>query len=188
MRTIFIVAMLLAIPLTSMAQRKNLNKFYRKYKYSEDARKFAIPGFAIKMGAGIARAFVKEPEARAALKFAKRFKKMRFLIMENNNSVRPSDMNYLVKSIKNGKSGYDDFIQVRSGSTRVTFMIREKKDFIKNILILVSEEDQFVMMDMKAKFKIEHLNELLQSLSDEMDVDIPIKKPVKVKKKEKKRV
>lgn len=171
-----------------MAQRKNLNKFYRKYKYSQDARKFTLPGWVIKMGAGIARPFVKDQDARTALRFAKRFRRMRLLVMENTNSVHPADLKQMLNGIRQGKRNYDDFIQVRDGNTRVTFMIREKNDYIKDMLIVVSEEDTFVMLDMKAKFKIEHINELLQEFSEDMDVDIPVKPMPTTKKKERPKV
>ena len=43
-------------------------------------------------------------------------------------------------------------------------MGREKKDKLKNLLILVSSEDTFVMMSMKTKIKIKDLNSLINDL------------------------
>jgi len=188
MRTLFIALMLLAFAIPSSAQRKNLNKFYRKYKYTEGARGYSFPGWLLKMGTGIAQPFVKDEEAKLALKFARRFKRMRFLVMEDQNNVRPSDMKFMVNGIKQGKKPFDDFIQVRNGKTRVNFMIREKKGAIRDIMIMVSEEDTFVLMDIKAKLRMEDINKLIQQLSDEMDVDIPIKPIPKSKKKDRPQV
>ena len=167
--------MLLAIPMSGFSQKKNMRKFYRKYKHVENSTAFTVPGFLIKMGSGIGRLFVKDPDARAALKFAKRFRRMRFLVMEDGNSIRKEDIKFLLKGIKTGKNPFDDFITVRNGDTNVTFLIKEKNDFIRSMFILVKSDDSFVMMELRSKFKIEHLNQMLQHFSDEMNIDIPVK-------------
>lgn len=180
MKNFSVIICLLAIPLLGMAQKSQLKKFYKKYKSYENTTKMTVPGWLIGFGAGMARWFVDDPQARAALKLAKKIKRLRLLVMEGQNPVRNSDMKNLVLAVR--KASYEDFVQVRDGNTRVTFMIRERNDKIRNLLIFVSEEDEFILLDLKSKLKIEHINRLLRMLSEDMDIDIPVKTPVPVKK------
>ncbi|MEL6866806.1 MAG: DUF4252 domain-containing protein [Bacteroidota bacterium] len=155
------------------AQNKSINRFYRQYKHREGVRNFNLPGWVIRLGAGIARTQVEEPQAKAALKLAKKIKKIKLLVAEEGPEVSEQDIERMIQGVKH-RNDFNDMFTVQNGSTRINMLMRNSGDKIKNLLILVSEESEFVMVSLKTKLKIEDLNELLRSLQEEVDFDIPM--------------
>ena len=121
-----------------------------------------IPGFLIWFSTGIANEIVDGEEAKTFLKFAKKFKTIRLLVQNDHNSISKVDYNQLIFDAKKGN--YEELISVKEKGKTFHIMGREKKDKLKNLLILVSSEDTFVMMSMKTKIKIKDLNSLINDL------------------------
>ncbi|MEM1321052.1 MAG: DUF4252 domain-containing protein [Bacteroidota bacterium] len=177
MKQLILAFSLLLLSTAVLAQTRSINRFYNTYKHQEEVRNFALPGWLIRLGATIAKKHVDEPEAKAALQMAKKVKKLKLLVMENGNPVQQQDLERLYTEARS-REGFEDMVFVREGNTRVNMLIRTKKDdIIRNLLIMVSEEDQFVMVSLKTKLKIEDLNQLLYSIQKDADVDIGITKP-----------
>ena len=163
MKNITIITLLLLIPIIGSAQyMTGVKGFYHKYKKSDNAKGFVLPGFMIWLGAGIGKAAVDEPEAKIALRFAKKFKTMRFLVMEDGHSVTEEDFLQLVYAAQ--KQNYEPMISVRERGQDVQIFAKGKKDKLKKILILVKSDDEFVMMDMKTKIRTKDLNRLINDL------------------------
>ena len=137
--------------------QSSINQFYNKYKFDEGVTKVSLPGWLIRIGTGIAKNHVDSEEEKAALDLAKHIRKMKVLVMEEGNSVDPKDLKKMINKA-NTKHNFSDLIKVRSADTNVNIMIREKKDKIKNMLIVVDEEDEFVMLSLKTSLKIDDLN------------------------------
>lgn len=150
----------------SQAQTAGIRHFYNKYKHSPEAEKIKLPGWVLHLGAGLVLALDKDLDEseRAGIKLMKKIKKLRMLSLENSNPVSPEDYNSLIKSVK--KDHFEDLISVRDGKTKVNIMIREKKDVIRNILILVSDEDEFILFSVSSKIKIEDINKLLKMVPE----------------------
>lgn len=179
MKNIFMALMLLAIPMTSFAQKnKSIKKFYRQYKKGKEVRNFIIPGFLIRFGTGLARDVVDTDEQYEMLKLMRTIRQARILVSEDFNPVKKGDFNDLVKNAKT--AAYEDLISVRSEDADVQIMINEKGNKIKGLLILVSEEDTFMLLHLKTKLKYEDINKALKLFEDK----IPVKKEKKKKKKE----
>ncbi len=179
MRPFILIFSILMLPLAMNSQSRSINRFYNTYKHHEDVRNVSIPGWLIRLGATIAKSHVDEPEAKAALKLAKKVKKLKLLVMENVNPVDKKDLDRLYAEATS-REGFEDMVFVKEGNTRVNMLIRTKKDdIIRNLLILVSEENEFVMVSLKTKLKMEDLNELLRAIQDDVDVDIGIPKQEK---------
>ena len=164
------------------AQTPGINYFYHTYKRHEDARKFSIPGWVFRLGSTIAQKHVDGEGEKEAIKMAKKIKKLRLLVMEDANPVSKDDLNRMLSRAK-GKEGFEDLLVVSSEGTKINMLVRSKGETIKNLLILVSEEDQFVMVSLKSKLKISDLNKVLRSLQDEVDIDLGVE-PSKEEKEE----
>ena len=173
MKNLLAIAMLLCLPALLSAQTHSINKFYNKYKHTEETMNFTIPGWIIRLGSSIAKNHVDEPQEKAALKLAKKIRKIKLLVMEDQNTVKPKDIQRLVDEVK-AKDHFEELIYVRDGDTRVNMLIRNSSDMIENMLILVSEEDEFVMVSMKTRLRFDDLNEFLKSLEDEIDFDLDL--------------
>lgn len=117
----------------------------------------------MRMGASIGKGQMdkEDKKAMAGLKLIKSVKSMKLLLMEDVNLVSEKDYNKLVSDVKR-KGKMSEMITVREGSTRINIMVRDKRKKISRLMILVSEEDGFIMLSMKTKLKYKDLNKLLQ--------------------------
>ena len=167
MKNILLLVSLMCLPLLMQGQKRAVKNFYHKYKKYEGSRGIMVPGFLIWLGSGVAKQVVKNddnPEAEIFMKYVKKFKTMRVLVMEEENLVAKEDLKHLIVAAKKGK--YEEIISVREGGTHISIMARGKKSKLKNLLILVSSEDEFVMLHAKTKIKVKHINQLLGELME----------------------
>jgi len=163
MKNLLIITLLLLIPFIGSAQyMTGVKGFYHKYKKSDNAKGFVLPGFMIWLGGGIAKSAVDEPEAKIALRFMKKFKTMRFLVMDDGHSVSEEDFLQLVYSAQ--RQNYEPMISFKSRGEDVQIFAKGKKDKLKKLLILVKSDNEFVMMDMKTKIRTKDLNRLVNDL------------------------
>lgn len=162
MRNLLPLIFLFSFSIPAISQNSCIKKFYHEHKKEEGIRNFMIPGFLIWFSTGIANEIVDGEEAKTFLKFAKKFKTIRLLVQNDHNSISKVDYNQLIFDAKKGN--YEELIYVKEKGKTFHIMGREKKDKLKNLLILVSSEDTFVMMSMKTKIKIKDLNSLINDL------------------------
>lgn len=162
MRNLLPLIFLFSFSISAISQNSCIKKFYHEHKKEEGIRNFMIPGFLIWFSTGIANEIVDGEEAKTFLKFAKKFKTIRLLVQNDHNSISKVDYNQLIFDAKKGN--YEELIYVKEKGKTFHIMGREKKDKLKNLLILVSSEDTFVMMSMKTKIKIKDLNSLINDL------------------------
>lgn len=175
MKNLLLLIFLFQIPFVAQSQNRSIKNFYHKYKKTEGTRNAVIPGFLIWLATGIANESIgDEPEAKIALKFAKKFKTMRFLVMEDENHVTQEDFQKLMSGAK--KANYEELISVKRNGEYIQILGRGKNDKLKNLLVLVSAEDSFMMMSMKTKIKTKHLNRLINDLIKLDKVQKKIKK------------
>ncbi len=164
MKNLLLCIFLFSFSISAYSQNRSIKNFYHKYKKEEGTRNFVLPGFLIWFGTGIANEMTDDEEAKVFLKFAKKFKTMRFLVQEDDNTISREDYNQLVAGAKKGN--YEELISVKEKGKTFHIMGRGKNDKLKNLLILVSAEDTFVMMSMKTKIKTKDLNRLINDLME----------------------
>lgn len=167
---LFAIIYLFVCVTSSFAQEKNINTFYKKHKKSENATKFSIPAWVIDLGVGIAVSTLETEEEKIALRMAKKIQKIKLLVIEEKNAIDSKEVQTLVSKLTTKQ--FEPLMTIRDEGTNLTFMMREKKDKIKNLLILVSEEDEFVMLSLKTKIKISDINQLIQLLKEQESFDI----------------
>ncbi len=184
MKNFLIAICLLAIPITSFSQNQAINKFYRQHKKGKAVKNFKVPGWLIHLGGNIAKKQMKEKDAKMALNLVKYLKGTRLMFSDGQNPVPVQSVKQLTDGVR--KKGFDDWILVRDGETRVNIMAREKNGKIKNLMILVNEEDTFVMVSSKMRLKTKHLAAFLQEIIRKEFKD-PEPEPEKKKKPAKKK-
>ena len=172
------------LPFAVFSQR-SVNKFYHKYKKADNTINFTLPGFALGLGASIARKHMDKEDKKAlmALEFTKSIKSIRFLVMEETNLVSQKDYNNLIEGLKS-KDKLSELITVREGSTRVNIMVRDKRKHISNLMIIVSEEDEFVMISLKTRLRYKDLNKFLREvMKDDEKIKVVPEEPQKAVEK-----
>ncbi len=161
----YLLIVAICLPVFCNAQHFKINNFYRAKKWKKNTVNFAIPGFAIKIGAKIARKHVEEESVKEALKLAKGIRGLKVMVMEDNHGV--SKTSYRRLSGKVAKGSFERLITVQSGEENIDIFIREKKDKIRNLLILVHTEDEFVFLSLKTKLKLEEISKVIKTFIKE---------------------
>ena len=136
MKKIILVIGLAAFSSTLFAQ-KSVKRFYNKYKHSENVTNVKVQGWMIKS----VLTFVEDFEGEDIVK---KVTKLRVLTMENGNLVSKKDLRNLIKGVK--AENFEDLMTVRDGTTNIRFMIRDSNDKIKDLLVIVSESDEFILI------------------------------------------
>ena len=156
-------------------------------KGKEGVRNLRVPGWFIYAASGLANEFVKDETAKTALQFGRKIGGTRFMIAEEANPIPAEDVKAFVQNIR--MDGFEDLISVRDGETMVNIMVKDKREKLKNLLILVNEEDTFVFMSMKSRIKYEDLAELISKIisSETQGSENQVEKEKKKKRKKKKK-
>ena len=149
----------IAFAFTSCSSPKTTAQFYQTHKKQPGVVNFKLPGWAIWLGGGIAYNSIKKEETKVALRYARKIGKLRLLASEKGTALPEAELNAFVSHIKD--NGYEDLLQVDSPGSSVRIMARDKKDKIKNLLLLIRDEDGFVFMDMKSRIKYSDISDLI---------------------------
>lgn len=167
MKKLFLLSFAILLSLiTVSAQSESIDYLVKRVKKNNrDSEKhdLSIPGWLIRLGAN----FIDEDEMDGidVRLLGKKISHLRVVTIENKNSVAPSDMATFFKDIKN--EGFEDLMMVRSEGNDVRFMIREKKELIRDIVLLVNERDKggdFVLLNIEGKFTMDDINRLVKDV------------------------
>lgn len=152
------------------SQTRITNSFYDKYKRYEGVMNFSFPGWIFDLGASIAKPFVEDDEDKVALDVIKKIEKVNLLIMENANVVPKADYEKFVRDLKK-LDRFENLISVREKNNNVNIMIREENNRIRNVVIAVSEKENFVLISLKTDLQLEELNEIIKEATRKMEIE-----------------
>ncbi len=173
MRQLFIIGLLFCLSATAFGQKGyTINQFYNKYSHKEDVINIKLPGWLIRFGGAVGTGQMDDSEGKDALKkFVRKLKGMRIMVTEDANPVPAEEMQRLMDGLQS--KDFEPLFNVRSKGTNVNFMIKERGGKIRNLFMLVHEEDTFVMMDFKMKLKLEDIVEFInEMMKDKTDLDM----------------
>lgn len=151
MKHLIILISLFIAPTIVFSQSKAIKQFYNKYRNLESVTDIKLNGWVLKL----ASTFTEEEDAE---KILKKITQLRVLVMEEGNLVSKEEYKSLVKSVK--KDDFAELFKVKEEGQNIEFMIREDKDTITDVLILVNGIDQFVLLSLEGKLKFSDLNDL----------------------------
>ena len=135
-------------------------------------------------GSGIAYDIVKNEDIKVALKLARKVKKMRLMIAEDNNPIPVTDVSDFVSESR--RSGFDDLLYVRDEGTTVNVMGRIKKDKFKELVFMVNENNEFVFFHMKSNIRMKDIQELINNFMTDFPINDQTRKEQKEKEKKEK--
>lgn len=168
MRIFITLILAISFTISAQAQTRSINSFYNKYRFKKDVFNASIPGWLVRMGVGIGKTYTDDVDgAHAAMDMAKKVRKLKLMVMEDMNLVKSKDFKKLIHGVR--KDGFEELMTVRDEGTKINIFIREKKDEIRNMLILVNEPEEFMMLSLKTKLTMDEVNEFIQEMS-EMDM------------------
>lgn len=147
--TIIIILAIMAIQV--QAQRAPIRSFYQKYKGMENVENIQLSGWVLKLAA----TFSDEEEAG---KMVRHISKLRVLTMEEDNLVSKSEFKQLLKQVRQDK--FEDLMHIREGGEDVQILIREDKDRITDVLLLVYGPDSFTLLSLEGALRLKDLKDL----------------------------
>jgi hypothetical protein len=151
MKNIIAFIALTVFPCLLFSQTKAINKFYNKYKKLENVTDIKLQGWVLKLASN----FADEEEAEQMLK---KITHLRVLVMEDGNLVSKQEYRQLKNDVK--KNSFEELFKIKEGLTEIEFMIREDKESITDVLVLVNGDDEFVLLSLEGKLKFSDLNNL----------------------------
>lgn len=133
------------------AQSKTIESFYDQYAEKENATNVTIKGWLL----DIATQFTSDENSKETLS---KITKLRVLLMEDGNPVTQNDFYQLKKGII--KDDFEELLKIRDESSHVDFYIREDNDLITNVLMLVNDQDEFILLSLEGLMKLEDLKNI----------------------------
>lgn len=141
---------IIMLPMTTHAQR-SVNRFIDKYYAKDDVTTVELSGPLLKMVAKFA-------DKKGGTKILSSISKLQVMAMNGQNHVKKADYQKFKDRVVRDK--FEQLMYVRNGKTEVNFYVREKKNAISNVLVIVKEEDNFILLNVKGKLKFEDLQKL----------------------------
>lgn len=159
------VSLLLILSLSTnfiTAQNRSINQFVRKHKKIEDSFCFNVPGIVFRTVAST-RWFIDEDEYETvrALTLMKHVRHVKVFVSEHAQAIPKADVTDMIQGIK--ACNYEELLTVRDEATLINFYIREKKDCIRNVLVIINDGEEFICLSMRTKMKMVDLENLLSN-------------------------
>lgn len=143
---------------------------YWKYKDYDGAIAVTAPGWVVHAGSW----FLDE---KADRKLLRKVRKVRVLVFEDEaNPISELDMRRFFTKAKN--RNLEEMLFVRSGSTRVSVLAKERKNSIRKLVVFVREPETFALVSVRCKIRYDEIGKLLDRIpkdkkgGDEPDVPL----------------
>jgi len=151
MKNLILAIVMVAVPFYSFAQQQIIQTFYQKYMEYDNVTDVHLDGWVLKL----ASHFSGDETAERLLE---KITNLRVMVMENGNLVSKADYKKLLKDLQ--KDRFSELMNIREGTQKVDFYIREQKDAITNVIILVNDTDEFVLLSLEGNLKFTDLHDL----------------------------
>ncbi len=160
MRKWLLLLPLLSLLLSSCGSPATVNAFYREHKRKEGVRNFTIPGWLVWLGTGLANSVIEDEETRVALRLAKKVKRLQLMITEDANPISSLDVRSFVSSIHD--NGFEDLIYVRDQETTINIVVKEQRNKLRHLVVLVNDDSDFVFINMRTNIKVKDISKLIR--------------------------
>lgn len=125
---------------TTLAQ-KPLNKFIDKHKNADHSICMTVPGWMIRSGFNFAERFSEGEDEKEYLKLGKYFKKLRFLVIdEDAPEIKSKEIKSLLSKFSD--DGMDEYVTVKSEGNNILVWLKEDDEVIKNLALVIQSEDE----------------------------------------------
>lgn len=142
------------------AQNKSINQFICKHKKLDDSYAFNIPGFLFNMVGNSTWLMDKEDtEAIEAMKIIRKVNHLKIFVSEHADQISFEAKAKMIKGMK--KNDYEELMVIRDKGSDMNIYIREKKDCIRNVFIMINDGNELVCLSMRSKLKMSDFSHLL---------------------------
>jgi vacuolar-type H+-ATPase subunit F/Vma7 len=156
MKNVIIALLFIGLAGTVAAQSKSAEAFRNKYQDDRDAKVVTINGSMFELFSNIADNMEEDEEAETIARIAKGIKSMQVLsIPVFKSGLQPSEIDQLHKDLL--KEKYEELMQVRDGDQKIYFMAQGTENELRNMLVLVREDDDFTMFNIDGVLNMQDL-------------------------------
>jgi hypothetical protein len=135
---------------------------YWKYKDYDGSIGVTIPRWATFIGA----AFIDEKEDR---RLVRKIRKARVLYFEDKSPFSQRDVKRFTRKAK--RRNLDEMVTVRTGKTYVSVLVKERRNAIRKVVVLVNSPEGSGIVTVKGKFRLDELNRVIEKSSKKKQKD-----------------
>jgi len=134
-----------------LSQADPIRRFFNQYKDYDDVTHVKLQGWLLKIAS-------RHADDDSAEKLLRKISHLRIMTMENGSLVTPASYNQLLREVRD--ESFEDLLQLREGSERIDILFKEKNGEITDVLLLISSEDEFMLLNLEGRLKFSDLNDL----------------------------
>lgn len=156
MKRLIVALVLIGTVNFTWAQSKTVEEFHNKYKEDRDAKVVSLNGSLFKLIGSIASYEENDEDAKTIARIAEGIQSMEILAIPMHKTGFDGNS---VEDMRSGlkKEKYEELMTMKEGSNRVYFMTQGTDSQIKNMLILIREDEEFMVMNINGTLEMKDL-------------------------------
>jgi hypothetical protein len=165
--SILIAALILAVS-PAMAQKKALRKFFREYRGHATTFKLGISRVPLKFASWIVPASAMEEDGVPLKHILSRVQHVKIYTIASddpgNSPVPPEAVQRLRNTLIN-KERFEPLVEVRHEGSQVYLLNKGKEDELGNVVMLVQDDGEFVIVNLRTTLEMKYVNSLIQQFA-----------------------
>jgi hypothetical protein len=165
-KVLFLLVVCFLVFQNLQAQSDGFDRFVRKMKkIQENGEKhdITLPGFLVRFGVN----FVDDADLEGVnLKaVTRKISELRIVMIEGSKGVEEGDYKNFLEEVK--AEGFEDLLVFRDNTDKIRIMIKERKNLIRNVVIMVDEKGgsgEFILLNLEGKFTMDDVNKLVKNV------------------------
>ncbi|PWV51767.1 DUF4252 domain-containing protein [Chitinophaga sp. S165] len=163
--SILIVLLMLAVS-PAMAQKKALRKFYREHRGDAFTFRIGVGRVPLKLASWIVPASAMKEDSVPLKHLLSKVQKVKVYTISGDErpAVDIADMQRLKQTLID-KDHFEPLLEVREGNSLVHLLNRGKEDELGHVVILVQDESDFVMVNLRTTLQMKDVNMLVKGFA-----------------------
>ncbi|MDR6567813.1 protein of unknown function [Chitinophaga ginsengisegetis] len=167
MKSLLIAASCIVLSATAVkAQDKCLREFRNKYRGSAEVHTVNIGKFALQLGSLCLSFDSEDADARAIKHALKNVRKVKMYTISNvkGATVSYDDIADLKSNLQRNEN-FEMLMEVREKGNLIHILNKGKDDELGNVVMLVQDENDFLIVNLQTSLKISDINELIHQFA-----------------------
>jgi len=150
----------------TLTAQRSAHRFIDHFKNENKCIAMTIPGYMIRTGFNFASKFSDDNKEQKIYKsLGKHFKKMRFMVIEEDSNITNSNVADLLTDLRESDR-LEEYVKVRDNDTRVTVFMNEADEIIKDLVLVIKGDEEFALVIFKTDLPLNLLKEAKFSFND----------------------
>lgn len=142
---------LLLLSLPACTQPSAIDAFYDDFRNGQDVTNVQLQGWMVRLAARFA-------DDETAQVVARKISRLHVMVIGQGDRVSPEQYAKLLQGVRG--EAFDDLMEVRDKGKRVQLLLREGKEAITDVLVLIRSDQEFILLSIEGKLKFDDLHQL----------------------------